>query len=273
MNQIRNLRQKAELDMADLARLANVDVAEIAMAENGFGYVRFTTALSICEALEVTLSMLFPDAREVLDAIPDPEDDDFRDTLLLPDTAGKLLSSGLDPDIAPWFAVIRTRSGNERKYLVSSPEKDFLMSALDDATPGRFIRFESDCRNVLLRVDGIAEVKLTNRTSYASFSSHDSAFEITILWANGSRPERFEVIPGPELTFLDQMTEGRGDHTPTFAGIPTEDGDMRFVATDAIDVIEVPIGVIMPEIYRDPRVQAPCSRDDDISSLDPIGTA
>lgn len=273
MNQIRNLRQKAGIDMADLANLANADIAEIALAENGIGHVRFDTAEMIAAALDASLSALFPDAEEILDALPDDEDPNYRDTLLTPENADTLLAAGLDPDILPWFAILKMKSGNEQKYLLTSFEKDQIVAALREPS-GKFVRFVADCRHVAVKLDAVADVKLTNMTSYAPFSSHDSAFEVTVLWTNGARPERIEVHPDEsKFGLASVVASDRKEEMPAFISLVTDEGDERFIATDAIDVIEIPVGVLMPNIYHDGKASQACSRTDDISELEPAGNA
>jgi transcriptional regulator with XRE-family HTH domain len=262
MNEIRQLRKKAGLDMR-----------EIALAEKGIGHIRLDTARAICDSLNASLSSLFPDLRDVLDALPDATDDDLRAALMAPKTAEALLAGGLDPDDMRWFAVVKTQSGNEMKYLLSSPEMKYVVGVLHQPQT-KFIRFSSDCRQIILKLDAIADFRLTTSTSYAPFSSRESAFEVKVFWSNGDRPERVEVATERSRSGgCEHIMTGRGEDVPAFVSLTMEDGDTRFIATDAIDAIEIPIGVVMPAIYLDATPFQTCSTDDDLSELDPIGTA
>jgi len=260
--------------MADLADVAGVDVAEIALVENDLALLHLDTARAICEALDASLADVFPTLREVLDEMPNFDDEEFDTSSLSPDAAKAFLEAGLDPDASRWIASIKTKCGNEMKYPLSSPEMDYLVGALK-APPGKFIRFASDCRQIILRFDAIADVKLTDMSSCAPFSTRDSAFEITIFWANGSRPERVEVIPEAdgEEGFQGALL-GRGENVPAFVNMVTdEDETSRFISTDAIDAIEIPVGVVLPNIYKDTTPLRPYSSADDISKLVPVGTS
>lgn len=259
--------------MIDLANMSDVDIAEIALAENAIGHLSLDTARAICRSLDATLSNLFPNLRDIFESLSDSDDDEMRAALMAPDTANALLAAGLDPDDMRWYAVVKTKSGNEMKYLVTSPEKEYLVAALQRPA-GKFLRFASDCRHVILRSDAISDVLLTNATSYAPFSSRESAFEVKVMWGNGNRPERIEVDPDRSAADVcERLLAGRGEDVPAFVNMTSDDGEIRFIATDAIDALEIPVGVFMPKIYLDQRPLNVAFMGDDISDLDTIGTA
>jgi len=258
MNKIRELRSKAGLGLDEVADAVGVDVVEIALAELGVGLVRFDLGISIARVLDVHPGELFPGVRDLIDEINALGEDEMREAMLEPSRAEALSSAGLDPDLLPWYAIVRFKSGNERRYYVTSSEAGRIRQSLAGPRGGPFVRFLADCRHILLRLDAVADVRFTNRASYAAFDSEESAYEVVMVSGLNPRPERIEVTPdggddgdGPR-PFAELLEVAAGDSgAPSFLMMGGDDGEDRYVSVDLVEALEVPVGVVNPSIYDD----------------------
>jgi len=259
MNKIRELRSKAGLGLDEVADAVGVDVVEIALAEHGVGMVRFDLGISIARVLDVHPGELFPGVRDLIDEINALGEDEMREAMLEPTRAQALSGAGLDPDLMPWYAIVRLKSGNERRYYVTSSEAKRIRQALAGPRGDGFLCFLADCRHVLLRLDAVADVRFTNRASYAPFDSEESAYEVVMISGLSPRPERIEVAPDggvdgdgprPFAELLDLAAAGTSA-APSFVTVGAEDGDERYVSVDLVEALEVPVGVVNPAIYDD----------------------
>jgi len=258
MNKIRELRNKAGLGLGEVADAVGADLAEIALAEMGVGLIRFELGMSIARVLEAHPGELFPEARDLIEEINSLDEDEMREAMLEPGRAAAIASAGLDPDIMPWFAIVRLKSGNERRYFVSSSEAKRIKEALGKPRGASFVNFLSDCRHILVRPDSVAEIRFTNSASYAPFSSDESAFEVVLVSGASPRPERLDVMPDggddgegarPFADLLEAAATLRPEEMPAFVCLCTDEGEDRFVAVDMVEVIEIPVGVVIPSIY------------------------
>lgn len=273
MNRIRELRHRAGYDIVDFADSVGADVVEIALAEMGVGLVRFDLGVEMARALDISPAELFPLAGSQIEELIDLEGDELRRALLEEPRASRIASAGLDPDMLPWYGVVRLASGNERKYLFSSFEMHRFREELRAGDGRAFVSFLADCRHVIVRAAAIKEIVFTNSTGYARFSSEQSAFEVVLVSEINHRIEHFEVAPdggedgtGPRPfgALLDAVRVGT---MPSFVVIATEHGDERLVRAETIEVMEVPVGVLMPGIYFESVGEA------GLASMDTVGCA
>lgn len=262
MNRIRDVRIAARLEIAEAADAAGVDFVEFALAERGLSLIHLDTVTAISDALEVSPADIYPDlgdALAALEAFADGEEGLSREDEV------KLLSAGIDPDPARWYAVVTMRSGAERKYLLDSREKDRLRSVLaKPAGPGGMVSFYSDCRFVVARQDAVSEVRITSNVSYARFSSHEVAMKVTLLRSGSARPETVSVMPDeddnrPFSEFVDAVAEDRP--LPAFLLAEDEEGEERYIQTGLVELAEIPVGVTRPEIYTEEDLPAVASPD------------
>lgn len=258
MNRIRELRNKAGLGLGDVADAVGADLAEIALAEMGVGLIRFELGMSIARVLGAHPGEVFPGMGAFIDEINSLNEDEMREAMLEPQRAAAIADAGLDPDILPWYVIMKLRSGNERRYFVSSAEARRIKDFLGKPRGPVFVNFLSDCRHVLLRPETVAEVSFTNSASYAPFSSDESAFEVVLVSGASPRPERLDVTPDggdegegprPFAELLDTSAKGKPEEIPAFVCLCTDAGEDRFVAMDLVEVIEIPVGVVIPSIY------------------------
>lgn len=256
MNRISELRQRAGFDIGDVADIVGIDVIELALAERGIGLTHFDVVVAMAGLFEADPADLYPSVAAQFHSIQDPEDGDMRAQMMEPERSSALVLAGIDPDIASWYAIVKLKSGNERRYRVSSAERARIRSDLtdNDATDG-YLLFYADCRNVAVRRSAISELHFTNTASYAQFSSHESSFDVVIVSPRSPRPETISVVPDggddgdgarPFFDFLEAAREGKA----TMKFLLMEDGDdERFIGIDMLELMEIPVGVTMPDLY------------------------
>lgn len=269
------------MDVQDMASLAGLDEMEAALAERGIGLVHYDVVTALAEALGAQPSDLYPGMDEHFDRIDASErDESIRDEMLSPERSVALLMAGIDPDISSWYAIVRLKSGNERRYRVSSTERENIRSELAFAgNPNGFIAFAADCRTVLVRREAIAEVKITTAASYAPFSSRESAYKVVIVSPRSPRPEEMEVVPdggedgdGPR-PFSDFVAAAQqGGEIPGFI-LLEEDGDEVYVAIDRLEAMEIPMGVLMPGLYGEDGQGHGGKRPETLEEMEPAGKA
>jgi transcriptional regulator with XRE-family HTH domain len=251
MNRIREAREAADMDLQHVARELEIDVAEAALAEMGVGNVRADLAMAFANLLDAHPGDLFPGTRETFDEAAE-HPGDLSVVLSRPDRAAKLTAAGVDPDPIPWYAVFELRCGVERRYLMNSLDMAALKQDLLE--PGDFAVFLADCRHVAVRKSSVAQVRFGRFARYARFASRESAWEVQVVTSDSARPERFEVEwdgegdASPFAAFLEAARKG-GDAMPRFLSIEEEDGEVRYLSTATLDVIEIAAGVLRPSIY------------------------
>src|SRR5690606_7203986 len=107
-----------------------------------------------------------------------------------------LINAGVDPDPDKWYIILRLRSGNERRYRISSVDLEELKAEIENtASPDGYIVFTADCRQMILRRSTLAEVKIRNHASCAPFSSLEDVNRITIVSDLSPRPEFLTMLP------------------------------------------------------------------------------
>lgn len=280
VNRIAEFRKKAGMDLEDVADIVGIDVVELAMAERGIGLAHLDVIAAVATALDAEPADLYPTVASHIRGAEDLDEEQLRMRLLEPECSAALMAAGVDPDIACWYVIVKLKSGNERRYRVSSGEKDRIRAALRGPAPiDSYLLFHADCRNVAIRRNAIAELRFTNSASYAPFSSHESAFDVLIISPRSPRPETIKALPdgGPDgkgpTPFTDFMEAAReGRETGAFLMLE-DDGDEHFVGIDQLELIEVPVGVMMPDIYSDASALPPPDLSDGLESMEPMGEA
>jgi len=281
VNRISEYRQRAGLELHDVAAAAGLDEIEVAMAERGIDLVHFDVVVALAEALDAHPGELFPGMAAHFDSIQESEaEGGLRDEMLAPEKSSAFLLAGIDPDIASWYVIVSLRSGNERRYRVSSLERENIRNelALGEGAEG-FLTFISDCRSVAISKSAISELRITNSASYAPFSSHESAFRVVILSPRSPRPEIIAVEPdggvdgaGPR-PFADFVEAARNGKLPASFLLMEEDGDEVYIGIDRVEAIEIPLGVLMPDLYGSEYPSPPESRPATLEDMEAMGQA
>jgi len=276
VNRLNALRKSAGLSRSNLAEIMGVDFLEIALAERGIGHVPFLFVMNVAEVLECTPQELFP-ALAAHFAGLDPEamsDNQLREVLLSDENAKAFSEAGIDPDIARWFVIVKLKSGNERRYPVSSIERDKIMQTLTSGSDMPFILFMSDCRMVAIKISSISELSFRNHASYAYFSSEESATKVVLVSERSPRPET--VIADPSgifgSGFSDFMGAAMANEQRKFF-VFAEDAGETLMNIDLVEAIEVPMGLLVPDLYEDDLPQTGSQVSETLEDMSVMGTA
>lgn len=278
MNRIGQLRQVAGMDLQDVADIVGIDVLEASMAERGIGLTHYDLVVAIADCLEVRPSDLYPDVGdrlEALEALPDTED--LRDAMMDSANADALRLAGIDPDVAVWYAIVTLQSGNERRYRLPSIEKERLLDVLTDAADRNdWLVFAADCRTVVARKAAITEIRFVNRASYAAFSSRESAATVVLVSPRSPRPQEIVVRPDegddhrPFGSFV--ASAAQGEELQKFLLIE-DDGEQKLMSVASIELMEIPVGVLVPELYGDGPLDMDGGDGDSLEQMEVMGEA
>lgn len=262
MNEFRRLKLGTNFDNEMIASLVGVDVAVIHLFELQVGIIDYNTAMTICSVLDATFFEMFPGLAH-LAPVPteDAEGDDPNDMVIelfeSEENRVILIQHGLDPDVRPWYAHIHLKSGNERRYRLSSLESARLQEELSvaDDDKGCYV-FYADCQNVIIRRSAISNVRFTTSLSYAPFSSEERGLAMTLLDRKNPRPIETGVAPddpadGPRGTPLIDLIQRAREGKPLqpFIRMQESDDDIRFIHIEDCEVIEIPVGLTVPGFY------------------------
>lgn len=263
MNIFRSLMQETDFDNADVARLLNLDVATVILFDLKVGLVNLDTALSLCSLLDVSFFDMFPaleDLAPEMDADAEPGDEVpfiyslFEQSEYHP----RLLGCGIDPDIRLWYVSIQFKSGVERRYRLSSLDKTRLDITLSEATKAdSYFVFHADCQTVIIRRSAVQDVRFSNGLSYAQFSSDERGFAMTVMMPHMHQPS-FTSVPCDDVNdggfgtpLRDLIDLARADaELPSFLRF-TDGEETRLLQIDGFEVLEIPVGLTIPNFYRD----------------------
>jgi hypothetical protein len=263
MNTFRATIKDGTLRYEDVARMLGLDVASVIQFGLKVGFINLETCLSICSLLDVSFFDLFPSLEDMRPELS--EDAELEDELPFvyalftkSENHPKILACGIDPDVRPWYVAIHLTSGVERRYRLSSVEKNRLDNALSSAkdTKGYFV-FHADCQTIILRRSAVQDVRFSNSMSYAQFSSDERAFAATVVLPNSPFPAVTGMTvddPSPgghgsPLYDLINLARAGGD-LPAFIRLP-EDDELRFLQIENMEVLEIPVGLTIPGFYDD----------------------
>jgi hypothetical protein len=264
MNKFTAMKQVSELDNKSISELISVDVVTLFMFERGLTQINYEIAHQLCEVLGSHLGQVFPALDDMLEKAEGMQTDEERQAFFMEGVNHLALkTAGIDPDLREWIAVVTLMSGVERRYRVSSQVRDELRVELASSmhTDG-FLNFYADCQQVLVSKAAIDEVTFIANGSYAAFSSREKGTMVTMYREGGLRPD-FVSVPGGGVTgegrnpfgdLIDAAVEG----TPIPSFIQLDDGvQERFVSVFGFDVIEMPMGVMFPQIYDSDHAEIP----------------
>ena len=273
MNKFRQIRKALRIDLVSAAGRAGIDEMQLALFEHGMGWIAIGTAFRLAEVVEVPIGQVFPLLKDVFEKAESSEEEADRESIVFaPGNREILTLSGIDPDRMAWYAIVQLKSGNERRYFLTSTECSRLrQEMLHSQTADGFLTFHSDCQNVILRKSSIASIRFTNDASYAWFRSHERDFVITVVSNLSPRPVTMEVTPDgrpdgsgprpfaellasargePSVVSADAAGDARPQEMPAFFSL-LDEPDETIVSFDGIEVIEIPCGVLMPDLYED----------------------
>lgn len=263
MNTFRAMIKESSLRYGDVARILGLDVASVIQFGLKVGFISLDTCMAICNLLDVSFFDLFPTLDDMRPQLS--EDAQLEDELPFVyamfekrENHPKILACGIDPDLRSWYVAIHLTSGVERRYRLSSVEKNRLDNAMSSArdTKGYFV-FHADCQTIILRRSAVQDVRFSNAMSYAQFSSDERAFAATVVLPNSPFPAVTGMVAddsgpgghGSPLYDLIHIARSGGD-LPAFIRLP-EDEELRFLQIENMEVLEIPVGLTIPFFYED----------------------
>lgn len=259
MNKLSQLIENAETDIHELAEQLDVDVLEIAMAKRGIGFTHFDTVCALADALECDIEDIYPTLAGHVEAFDEEgiSQDEMRTRMMSEEHMKVLVDAGIDPDPERWFMILTLKSGNERRYRIASGDLQVLTDEIETATDSEgFFVFTADCRTIVLRKTAMKQVQIRNETSYARFYSSEDANRLTMVSTTSPRPEVIEVEPdlpgaGPESCPITALIQKAMNNEPIGPFFKMEDGgDDRYINLDEMEVLEIPLGLVMPHLYE-----------------------
>jgi hypothetical protein len=283
MTKLTAMKEISDFDSSMLADATGIDIVTIHMVEHGIVPVHYDIAEAMCEAMDVEMREMFPSLAEIFslaDSLDNPSE--VQDLFFDPANKMAMRSAGLDPDLRDWIMVVDLRSANERRYRISSMEMEKIKNELVSAKDANgFICFYSDCQQVIIKKSAISEVSFIIAASYAQFSSRERAYAATMIFDGSSRPEVVGLQPDggeegdgehPFKNLLDAALNGRD--LPPFLRVETEDEtEDRFVSIHGLEVLEIPMGVLFPDIYSKDSDERYVGPDSSLSGMDAQGSA
>jgi hypothetical protein len=285
MNEFRRLKLGTDFDNAMIASASGVDIAVVNLFELQTGFIDYNTAVTICNVLDCTFFDMFPGLQHLVPAPTEEADEEDQDEFSLEifeDASNRplLLQHGLDPDIRPWFAHVHMKSGNDRRYRLSSLECDRLQETLTTAeTNEGYLVFFADCQTVIIKRSSLSNIRFTNSLSYAPFSSEERGLAMTLVSSSFARPIETGVLPdspadegghGQPLLGLIEKARNNLPLQP-FIRLP-EDEDVRFTNIEEFEIIEIPIGLTVPGFYDDEE-EVDTTETIDLETIEAAGTA
>jgi hypothetical protein len=270
MNEFRRLKLGTDFDNAMIASMVGVDIAVVNLFELQTGYIDYNTVMTICGVLDCTFFEMFPGLAHLAGAPQDDAGDEDEDDLTIEifeeeENRALLIQHGLDPDIHPWYAHVHMRSGNDRRYRISSLESEKLQAELTSAdTNAGYLVFFADCQTVIVKRSDLLNIRFTNSLSYAPFSSEERGLAMTLVSGRFTRPIETGVVPDSPLgsgghgqPLLNLIEKARANlPLQPFIRLP-EDGDIRFTNIEEFEIIEIPIGLTVPGFYDDEEEVSP----------------
>lgn len=259
MNKLSQLIENAETSIHELAEQLDVDVLEIAMAKRGIGFTHFDTVCALADALECDIEDIYPTLAGHVEAF-DEEGislEEMRARMISEDHLQVLVDAGIDPDPERWFVILKLKSGNERRYRIASGDLQVLTEEIEGAENSEgFFVFTADCRTIVLRKSAMKQIQIRNEASYARFSSNEDANHLIIISTTSPRPEAIEVEPdlpgaGPESCPITALIQKAMNNEPIGPYFKMEDeGDDRYINLDEMELLEIPLGLVMPHLYE-----------------------
>ncbi len=283
MHKMTALKEIAEFDTEALAETTGIDPVAIYMFEHGMTAIHFEDADALCAAMDTTAAELFPTLSDLFDLVEGLESSaEVQEMFFEPAYKMAMRSVGLDPDMRDWIMVVDLKSGNERRYRISSIEMEKIRNVLLGATDGGgYICFYSDCQQVIIRKNAISELSFVVNASYAPFRSREKAFAATLVFEGAVKPEVVGLTPDggedgngnrPFGKLLEAALNGKD--LPPFLQVQTDgDDDERFVSIHGLEAIEIPMGVVFPDIYRKDSGARYVGPQPELDGMDTQGTA
>lgn len=246
-----DLRKRAKWTRAELADHARIGIPEMQRIELGLQPANLDAADRICDALDSTLSELFPAAEPILKKIGDP----FQTYNLDDRTIERLAKAGLDTEPAPASFQVQLRGGLAVEFVLSGPERRRVWAVVEDATKA-FVVFDAGADRVALAVPNVIAWSLRQPARYEDTESAD----LSVYLVNRKDPLIFEVAADTASLF-DDAEEPAAQLQDIFFHLDSGDlpvitfedevGTEVFVRTREIALVRIPLDLVEPSMRKD----------------------
>ena len=254
MNKFTILKSIAEFNNFELADAIGVDVLTIALFERNIAPISYSAAQDICEVLGAVISDMFPSLKEIFTKIENSKTEDEALAILQStETISQFQNAGIDPDHRDWIMSVNLISGAERRYRLPSLEmqrvKDILVNKNSES---EYLSFYADCQEVILRKSAISGVSFLSDASYAAFKSNERGLLVTTMPRQSVKSEAFQIAnnSASHLRGLIEAINSK-EPLPPFFKAYCEEEDETYISIFGLDVLEIPMGLIVPEIYQE----------------------
>ncbi len=212
-NNIRELRNKLKLTQQQLAKAVDSSQQQIQRIEAGIQSVRVDLAFSLCEALNATMSEVFPGTELPMaralkrKASTNPYVND--------ELASELLGEGFDVDPLNWIIMYHLKGGVKGSLSISGPDKQRLQNIITTTDCGsgkpHFFVFDSENRRYAMNLDHLIVCRFTYEMPDAQIiePKEKDKFEVVFNLINAKDPLKVSVIPDEES--LDRHPEYDGE--------------------------------------------------------------
>lgn len=258
-NNIQKYRKSKSMTQKQLADAAKTSQQQIQRLESGVQSPRFNTAVKICNALDVPMSILFPDTKKTL---KDFKEEDSQNIYRNEKLVTGLTQAGIDMEVKCWTAKILLRNGYEVIHPISSHEKDRLWKQVQEETKGpNFIVYDTDDKRVGLNLTHAVYIQFL--FDFPDQVDREKPTSKTFIHTTAQKkPLDFKIDPDSEdlanedADSLDVQLQDvfftidlsvDGTETIHFCD---EDGEYAFFRLEYVSMIEVPLNLVEPKLYE-----------------------
>ncbi len=257
-NRIREYRSELKLTQKGLADSLGTTRQHVQRIEVG-EHVKLDLAFRICAALKRPIEEVFPPTKKAIAILqkkglnghnrqPHPEADRF------------MAEAGIDVDPADWSVEFRLKNGLEGVWCLSSKEVDRLVRRAQ-CPESVFFCSRSRMTAFAVNLRHLSFFHLRFGYNEVAEKEEDQKEEVLVYLADSAKPLAFDAAPDPEPPAKDLEDEGTFrnllhdleamDEYPqadTVIDFVDLDGEQAFFRTEQVALIEIPLGIIHPEM-------------------------
>lgn len=272
MNKLTILKSIAKFNNFELADAIGVDVLTVALFERNIAPINYSIAQDLCEVLGAGISDLFPSLKKIISDVENSKsEEDTMSIMQSSETISQFINAGIDLDERDWIMSVTLTSGAERRYRLPSIEmqrvKDILVDKDDNSD---YLSFYADCQEIIIRKRAIKGLSFLSDASYAAFKSDERGALLTTIPLQGVKPEFFQIANN-SASYLRGLLEiiKSNEPLPPFFKAYSEDEDETYISVFGLDVLEIPMGLIVPNIYNEIAHSTPSK----LELMDAVGSA
>ncbi|HPC51805.1 MAG TPA: helix-turn-helix domain-containing protein [Verrucomicrobiota bacterium] len=256
-NRIREHRRTLKLTQKDLADLLGTTRQHVQRIEVG-EFVKLDLAFRICAALKRPIEDVFPPTKKAIAILQ--KNGSGKNCKPHPEADRLMGEAGIDVDPADWTVQFRLRNGLEGMWCLSSKEVDRLVRRAQ-FQENVFFCSQSRMTAFAVNLRHLSFFHLRFGFNEVAEKDVEQKEEVSVYLANSAKPLEFDVAPDPEPPTDDLEDEGpfrnllhdleamdeypQADPVIDFVDL---DGEQAFFRTEQVALIEIPLGIIHPEM-------------------------